>query len=241
MLRQIAKGLKELIYSDCCPGCGDKMLPDKPRKFICASCRDKLEMNLPPFCVSCGRHLEGASVERNTCPACLKVKFNFDRAFSPCRYSGTIKKLIHEFKYSGDDYLGEGLGEIMNDFIKEYRLPIADMDFIIPVPLHKSRLREREFNQAKILSDKVAGEFDKTVLPQVLMRSKATRTQTELDPEERRLNLEKGFCVTRPELVREKNLLLVDDVFTTGATSNQAASSLKEAGARRVILLTLAS
>jgi len=241
MLRQLAKGLKELIYPDCCAACGLKLAPDKPRKFICASCRDRLEMNLPPFCVSCGRHLEGASVEQNICPACLKVKFNFDRAFSPCRYEGTIKKLIRDFKYTGDDYLGEGLGKIMNEFIKEYNLPIAEMDFIIPIPLHKSRLREREFNQAQILSDQIGREFNKMVLPQVLMRTKATKTQAELNAEERLLNVENGFRVIRPELVRERNLLLIDDVLTTGATANQAAASLKGSGARRVALLTLAS
>ena len=241
MLRRLAKGLKDLIYPDCCPGCGLKLAPDKARKFICASCRDKLEMNLPPFCVSCGRHLEGASVEKNICPTCLKVKFNFDRAFSPCRYSGITKKLIRDFKYTGDDYLGEGLGKIMNEFIGEYNLPVGEMDFIIPVPLHKSRLREREFNQAEILSGQIGRECKKTVLPQVLMRPKPTKTQAELDPEGRRLNMENGFCVIRPELIREKNLLLVDDVLTTGATANQAAKSLKESGAKRVILLTLAS
>ncbi|TAM40657.1 ComF family protein [bacterium] len=241
MLRRLAKGLKELIYPNCCAACGEKMPSGKPRKFICPSCGDKLEMNLPPFCVSCGRHLEGTKAEKNICPVCLKVKFNFDRAFSPCKYSGAIKKLIRDFKYTGDDYLGESLGDIMNDFIKEYNLPLADMDYIIPIPLHKSRLREREFNQAEILSDHIAREFNKMVLPRVLMRPKATKTQAELGPEERLLNVKNGFRVIRPELVKEKDLLLVDDVLTTGATANQAAESLKGSGARRIILLTLAS
>ncbi|MDD5692176.1 MAG: ComF family protein [Candidatus Omnitrophica bacterium] len=241
MLRQLAKGLKELIYPDCCPGCGAKKAPTRPPEFICASCRDKLERNLPPFCVSCGRHLEGAGVERNICPPCLRVKFNFDRAFSPCRYSGIIKKLIRDFKYAGDDYLGEGLGKIMNEFIREYNLPLTDMDYIIPIPLHKSRLREREFNQAQILSDQISREFNKMVLPQVLMRTKATKTQAELGHEERLLNVENSFYVTRPELIRDRNLLLIDDVLTTGATANQAAAGLKGSGARKVTLLTLAS
>jgi len=241
MLLRLAQGLKDLIYPNCCAACGVKMAPDKSRRFICIACRDNLERNLPPFCVSCGRHLEGGGVEKNICPACLKVKFNFDRAFSPCRYSGTIKKLIRDFKYTGNDYLEEELAGIMIDFIKEYSLPVPEMDFIIPVPLHKSRLREREFNQAQILSGRIAGEFNKMVLAQVLMRARATKTQAELGPEERLLNVENSFYVTRAELIRDRNLLLIDDVLTTGATANQAAASLKGSGAKRVILLTLAS
>ena len=241
MLRLLLKGLKDLVYPDCCAACGNKIIPGAEKKLICASCWDKIEMNLPPFCLSCGRHLEGLNIGKNICTGCLKIKFHFDRAFSPCKYSGTIKKLIHDFKYSGNDYLGHTLGEMMNSFIREYNLPLQDLDFIIPVPLHKSRMREREFNQAQILSGQIAERFDKKVLPQVLTRHKATKSQTELTPEERRLNLENSFCVTRPELIKEKDLLLVDDVLTTGATSNQAAKSLKESGARRIILLTLAS
>ena len=81
----------------------------------------------------------------------------------------------------------------MNEFIRDYGLPIEEMDFIIPVPLHKSRLREREFNQAQVLSGQVAKEFNKQVLAQVLTRDKATKSQTELNPEERRLNVENSL------------------------------------------------
>ncbi|MFA4854679.1 MAG: ComF family protein [Candidatus Omnitrophota bacterium] len=241
MLRALLKGLRDLIYPECCLACKKSIHPNQGRDFICTSCRDGIEMNLPPFCAYCGRHLDGLSLEKNICPGCLSIKFNFDRAFSPCKYSGTIKKLIHEFKYSGSDYLGRDLGKIMNNFIRAYDLPIEYMDFIIPVPLHNSRLRQREFNQAQILSEQVAGEFNKEVLAQVLIRNRMTKTQTGLDPQERWINVEESFCVTRPEMVRERNLLLVDDVLTTGATSSQAAKSLKESGARNVFLLTLAS
>ena len=198
-------------------------------------------MNLPPFCAYCSRRLDKFSLVKNICSKCLRTKFHFDRAFSPCKYNGVIKKLIHEYKYTGRDYLGVRLGKLMNDFIKEYHLPIEYMDFIIPIPLHKSRLREREFNQAQILSEQVGKEFNKLVLPKVLIRKKTTHTQTELTPEERRLNVEKSFCVIKPELIKDKNLLLIDDVLTTGATSSEAAKSLKESGARIVFVMTLAN
>lgn len=241
MLRGLLKGLTDLIYPNCCLACKNRIKPDAKQNFICAPCRDKIEINLPPFCASCGRRLAKDNLAKNICSGCLKTRFHFDRAFSPCKYNGTIKKLIHEFKYAGRDYLGESLGSIMNSFIKEYALPIEYVDFIIPMPLHNSRLREREFNQAQILSEKVGKEFNKEVLPGVLVRDKATRAQVELNPEERLLNVKNSFRVTRPALVKNMNLLLIDDVLTTGATSSEAARSLKESGAGIVFVMTLAN
>ena len=129
----------------------------------------------------------------------------------------------------------------MNTFIRDYNLPIEYLDYIVPVPLHPSRQREREFNQAQLLSQEIADEFNKKVLSDVLTRRKPTKTQTELTPQERRKNVEMSFLVTKPDLIKDTNLLLIDDVLTTGATSNEAAKSLKEAGAKMVLLLTLAN
>ena len=234
------KGLKDLIYPNCCLVCKNRILPPDQQQLICAGCWDKLEKNLPPFCASCGRHLDAQAIKKNACPSCSKFNFYFDRAFSPCTYTGSIKKLIHDFKYNGKDYLGVPLGALMNTFIRDYHLPVEHLDFIIPIPLHKSRQREREFNQAEILSREVAGEFQKKVLTDALIRVKPTKTQTELTFLERCRNVEKSFFVSKPELIKAANLLLVDDVLTTGATASETARCLKEAGAKKVLLLTLA-
>ncbi|MDD5282317.1 MAG: ComF family protein, partial [Candidatus Omnitrophica bacterium] len=228
MLRGLFAGIKDLIYPNCCLACKNKIGPDRKQILICTQCWEKIEKNIPPFCVSCGRRLDKINAGKNMCSNCLKFKFNFDRAFSPCAYTGTIKKLIHEFKYAGKDYLGEPLGNLMNKFIKDYRLPIEYLDFIIPVPLHKSRVREREFNQAQILSEQIAKEFNKKILPDVLIRSRPTRTQTELSFEERCKNVKRSFLVKDPGLIKGANLLLIDDVLTTGATSSEAAGALKD-------------
>jgi ComF family protein len=241
MLQGLLKGLKDLIYPNCCLVCKNKIAPPDQQQLICAGCWGKVEQNLPPFCARCGRHLDSQAIEKNACKSCSRLNFYFDRAFSPCQYTGTVKKLIHEFKYSGKDYLGKPLGKLMQTFIRDYQLPIAHLDFLVPIPLHKSRQREREFNQAEILSQEVAREFDKKVLTDFFIRVKPTKTQTELTYQERCQNVEKSFAVTKPELIKNANLLLIDDVLTTGATSSEAAKSLKEAGAKIVILLTLAS
>ena len=243
MLQGLIKGLKDLIYPNCCLVCKNRIPPTDQEQLICFSCQDKVEQNLPPFCASCGRHLTTEAIEKNTCLSCSAYaeNFYFDRAFSPCTYTGTIKKLIHEFKYSGKDYLGKPLGKLMHTFIRNYQLPIEHLDFLIPIPLHKSRQRDREFNQAEILSQEVANEFDKKVLVDALVRVKPTKTQTELTFQERCQNVEKSFSVTKPDLIKDANILLIDDVLTTGATSSEAARCLKEAGARKVLLLTVAS
>ena len=241
MLRGFFKGIKDLIYPNCCLACKNKIHPAKGQTLVCAQCWEKIEKNLPPFCASCGRRLDKLSTAKNICSSCLKFKFHFDRAFSPCAYTGTIKKLIHEFKYSSKEYLGEPLGGLMNKFIKDYRLPIEYLDFIVPMPLHKSRLREREFNQAQVLSEQVAKEFNKKVLPDILVRSRPTRTQTELAFEDRRKNVERSFTVREPGLIKDTNILLIDDVLTTGATSSEAARALKDSGAGIIFVMTLAS
>ncbi|MCK9432406.1 MAG: ComF family protein [Candidatus Omnitrophica bacterium] len=240
MFKGLLRGLKDLLYPNYCLTCGEK-IPSWEKEPVCPACREKIEENLPPFCSRCGRHLPAEAVKKNTCPHCLDMEFYFDRAFSPCVYTGTVKKLIREFKYSGKDYLGRMLGEMMNDFIRQYRLPVEHLDFIIPLPLHRSRLREREFNQAEVLSRIISGQAGIKILERAIIRMRPTGTQTELDLRKRRLNMEGSFRVILPEEIRGKNILLVDDVLTSGATSNEAAKALKESGARKVILFTLAS
>jgi ComF family protein len=241
MLRGFFKGLANIFYPKVCLACKNVLADSTAEEFICAKCWGGIEKNTPPFCSSCGRRLESRSFAKNICPRCLRNKSHFDRAFSPCVYTGVVKELIHAFKYNGKEYLGRPLSRLMIEFIREYSLPIKDLEFIVPIPLHKARLREREFNQAKILSEHLGKEFDKPVLDKLLVRNRHTRTQTELEENERLLNVKGSFTLNGRADLRGKNILLVDDVLTTGATSSEAAYALKQAGANIVFVLTLAN
>lgn len=241
MLRRLINGLVDIVYPKKCLGCKDKINSGCKEDFICSSCREKIAMNVPPFCHFCGRRLEKGNLTKNICPGCLKKKLHFDRAFSPCMYTGVVKELIHEFKYKGKDYLGLPLSRLMANFIREYDLPIEYLDLIIPVPLHKARLREREFNQAQVLSEHISREFNIKLSNDTLQRLRHTQTQTGLETDERFKNIQGSFTVKQKELIKEKNILLVDDVLTTGATSSEAARALKDAGAKIVFVLTLAN
>lgn len=241
MLRRLIDNIVDFLYPKKCLACKNKLDATSVDNFICTPCRGKIKRNLPPFCHSCGRRLEAGNFTKNICPRCLRKKWYFDRAFSPCVYEGVIKELIREFKYNGKDYLGLPFSRLMIEFIKEYNVPLDYLDFIVPIPLYKTRLREREFNQAEILSKYIAKEFKKDVLSDVLLRHRHTKTQTDLDIDQRLLNVKGSFSVTKSISVKGKNLLVVDDVFTTGATSSEAAYTLKHAGANIVFVLTLAN
>jgi len=242
MLRGLINGLVDIIYPKACLVCKNR-LGDTPavENVVCAECWSKIKRNLPPFCHTCGRHLEASKFIKNICPSCLKKQPHFDRAFSPCAYEGVIKILIHEFKYRNKDYLGRALARLMTDFINEYDLPMDCLDLVIPVPLHKTRLREREFNQAGILSGHIAEGFKKTALSDNLIRHRDTKTQTGLENKERLLNVKGSFMVKNTAAIKGKNILLIDDVLTTMATCSEAAYALKAAGANIVFVLSLAN
>jgi ComF family protein len=249
MLRALIQGVKELIYPKICLIC-KRRLNNIPsiNGIICKHCWTEIKRNKPPFCHFCGRHLQKVNITKHICPACARQTLHFDRAFSPCIYEGIIKELIHEFKYKGKDYLGKTLVQPMIEFIKEFSLPMDVIDYIIPVPLSASRMREREFNQSEILASHIAAHFNKPMAPEMLARSRHTKTQTELEPQERLENVRGSFSLPRPlttagnaERIKNRTILLVDDVLTTAATASEAALTLKNAGAGVVFVLTLAN
>lgn len=241
MLRRLMRGIADLAFPKICLSCKSKLNASDNEGYICAPCRAKIKRNIPPFCLACGRHLEKRNLNKSICPGCLRKRLHFDRAFSPCLYEGVVKDLIHEFKYKGKDYLGKSLSKIMIEFIEEYDLPIDLLDLIIPMPLHKTRLREREFNQAEILSRDIASEFGVSLEPELLIRHRFTETQTGLPVGNRFANVRESFSVPKDSGLKNKNILLVDDVLTTGATSSEAARTLKDSGANIVFVLTLAN
>ena len=162
----------------------------------------------------------------------------FDHAYSFGFYSGSLRKLIHLFKYSGMKPLGKRLAGLL------YRaLPVereTRFDAVVPMPLHWRRRWSRGFNQSEILARLVAAQFDNVPMIDAVKRVRATAVQAGLTHRHRRENVAGAFRVPRKSRVAGKNILLVDDVLTTGSTAAACATALKRAGARSVTLLTLA-
>lgn len=241
IIKNLTYGLLEVAYPKICHVCKKKIKEPAVSEFVCTECWKKIKINPPPFCYRCGRSLAGRKCIRNICTECIKKPLHFDRAFSPCTYDGVIKELIHVFKYEKKDYLGIFLSRFMVEFIKDYNVPMHIIDAIIPVPLHKIKLREKEFNHAHILSQHLGAEFNTPVSSEKLLRIRNTKTQTELTCTERFLNVKGCFSANERDPVKDLNILLVDDVLTTAATSSEAALALKTAGANIVLVLTVAN
>ena len=141
-----------------------------------------------------------------------------------------------DLKYRGKVSLAKSLGQLMLA-----ALPVAvEIDLVIPVPLHPSRLREREFNQSLLLADQVAKHLGRPLSFTNLVRTAPSEPQSTLSRKERMKNLRRAFAVRRPESIARKRVLLIDDVLTTGTTVNECAKVLRTAGAEAVFVLTLA-
>jgi len=170
---------------------------------------------------------------------CGDLDLNFDFATSAYRSRGAVRELIHRFKYNKHLHLRHVLGRMLREGFGDPRVRAMGVDGIVPVPLHPAREREREFNQAAILA---AVASRRLALPVVdcLRRVRYTLTQTHFHREERFGNLEGAFALRRGAEIDGKNLALVDDVLTTGSTTDACARVLKEAGASAVVVITVA-
>jgi len=149
--------------------------------------------------------------------------------------SDPLKLVLHRYKYNRDISLAPLLGALL---AQRTPLAAAAYDVIVPVPLHISRLRWRGFNQAQLLAHYFAGNA--AIDPYSLTRVRPTRPQVDLNESERRRNVAGAFRVTRPECVDGQRILLIDDVYTTGATVDECSHALRRAGARSVDVLVLA-
>ena len=162
---------------------------------------------------------------------------NFDAAYSYGAYEGTLRELIHLFKYDGIAPLAKPLGDLMAAALPTH----LRFDVIVPMPLHWLRHWRRGFNQSELLAKEVSRRLGIPVVKAV-RRKRSTSTQTGLSPHQRRLNVAGAFAQRRwPEAkIKGSSILLVDDVLTTGATVSACAAALKKAGARQVTVLSLA-
>lgn len=241
MLKDVVYALEEIIYPCYCLICHKRIHNAKTQDSLCANCIEKLSPHSAPFCVKCGRKITGFFSHEHMCKSCPKTHFHFDRAWAGYAYEGTIKEMLNYFKYKHKIKLGRALARIMIDFVKEYRLPIGSCDYVIPIPLSPARLREREFNQAHILAKDIARYLKLQLLDKSLKRIRNTKSQTELDNLARWKNIQGAFKLKAPDVIKDKTILLIDDVLTTGATASEAAKTLKSAGASAVFVLTLAN
>jgi len=210
-----------------CVGCG------RLGGFFCPECLGKLPRLSPPLCPNCGRPQASGIV----CPDCWQRQTEIDGIRSLLRFDEIIRKAIHQLKYRNLKAISPCLAELLADYLRSNPLP---GEVLICVPLHPRRLRERGYNQSNLLARELGERIDLPVIEDCLIRVKQAQPQVRaVDVEERRRNVADAF-VCRDERVSGRQIILVDDVCTSGATLESCAVALKNKGATSVWGLTLA-
>ena len=166
-------------------------------------------------------------------------EFAFDAAYHIASYDDIVKKCICLFKYDGKTRLSKILGAVMAEYAA-LNFAAAGIDVVVPVPLHPVKQRERQFNQSDMIAEHIAKRLGVDLRKNWLKRIKYTSAQTGLTREQRLRNLKGAFLVRHDADLRDKTVLLVDDVMTTGATLHECSKAVKSAGAKRVLAYSLA-
>ena len=222
-----------------CATCG-VALTDDPVPFFCRSCWVELKPLAGPMCPRCGRPFASPTTltyaPHHLCASCRLHPPAYTRAWSLYPYVPPLQDAIQLFKYKRKVSLANPLGALMQAGLGI----LPETDLLMPIPLHVDRLKEREFNQALLLADRLNGLLRLPLSYDNLVRLRPTQPQTELSRRARLRNLRRAFSLRRPDQVTGKRVLLVDDVFTTGTTVNECAKTLRKAGAKEVYVLTLA-
>jgi len=207
----------------------------RPAGLVCQDCWNSLNVLPHPFCPTCRAFLN-QSMRR--CPSCSE-SFYLSLNRSLGLFDPYYQTLLHHFKYKRKISLGKELGKRLGELLIQDKF-LKDYDYLLPVPLHRSKERERGYNQSKILAEEISELTFLPLLDKVLMRKKNTRDQTNLNAEERERNVRGAFVVRDKIVLIGKRIILVDDVMTTGATLKECSRVLKEAGVKEVAGATVA-
>lgn len=236
-VKQLFNALLDVLLPPICHIC-HSFIPNAGKIHICKLCLEKLSPITSPICTICGIPFIGVG-NNHFCGNCVANPPDFDNARGAFIYDGVLRDLIHSFKYNNLSHLRYPLANLMlinlNDFIQ-----LEHPEIIIPVPLHSSRLRQRGFNQSVLLGQTISKELHLPILPDTLIRIRRTNPQVELSGIERKTNVKDAFAVKYAKRIEGKRILLIDDVMTTGSTMNECAKELKNAGASKVIAVTVA-
>jgi ComF family protein len=242
MMPLLTTALRRLLHAVLPMSCAMCKTPldDDPVLFFCRTCWSTVRPIAGPACPHCGLPFASDVTLTHSpdhlCQPCRERPPAFTRAWAGYFYEPPLQDAIHLFKYRGKVALAGTLGALFRESWKDR----PEADLLMPVPLHPSRLRSREYNQALLLADELNRALRLPLSYDNLVRVRATPPQTELTRTERLTNLRRCFAVQRPDAVAGKRILLIDDVMTTGATVSECAKVLRKAGAAEVYIGVLA-
>jgi ComF family protein len=238
VITEVLNDISDVIFPPKCLGCAEILYPNG-RQLFCPDCKEKIKFITGSLCPVCGTTFSDSPAKSHLCGNCIENKTYYSCARAVFSYETIILDAIHQFKYGNNISIGDQLASFMADFSFP-DIDFSDYSLIIPVPLHIKRLRERGFNQSLILARALAKKWHIPVNFSLLKRHKLTLTQTGLHKTERKQNIKGAFEVSSKREIAGKKIILVDDVYTTGATINECAKTLIKSGAQKVTVLTLA-
>jgi ComF family protein len=226
-LKQLKGVALDFLFPQKCVGCGEE------GTLLCGSCRGDLTRIKPPVCPRCGKPQPGGFL----CPGCNGWQPSIDGIRSPLIFEGLARTAVHKFKYKNLKILAGPLAGLISDYLDGNPL---QGDVLVPVPLHPRRLRERGYNQSELLARELSKLTGLPVINDCLIRQKFVLPQAQTHSvQERKRNVKQAF-VCKNNTLEHKQVLLIDDVSTSGATLDACASALKSAGAISVWGIVLA-
>ena len=226
------------FYPEICQLCESERAPPQ-NGFVCAKCWQQVRFIRPPFCGRCGLPFAGELTTAFECTNCREMELHFSSARSAVVAKTVVLETIHRFKYQNAVWFENFLADLL---LREAvpALRGQKWDFIVPVPLHSVKQREREFNQAERLAAHLSAAIKVPLINKLLRRVTPTLTQTLLTREQRAANMRGAFAVRTGAGLDGERVIVVDDVFTTGATTSACAKALRAAGAGDVCVWTVA-
>lgn len=226
-LSKFKEAALDLLFPKWCLGCG------REGAYICHSCRRRLPEITPALCPVCGK----SQIHGQLCPSCVSQRPEIDGIRSPFRFEGLIRRAVHELKYRNLRAVATPLAELLNEYLAKNPMP---GEVLVPLPLHPKRLRERGYNQSYLLARELGKLVSLPLVSDCLFKQRPSPPQAETATvDERRGNVAGAFSC-RDERLKGKQVLLIDDVATSGATLSACAAALKAAGAGSVWGLTIA-
>jgi ComF family protein len=243
-VQTMLRAVFSVLFPSDCRLC-DTPLTDISRVPVCPECVSAIEPVREPQCELCGDRLASAQLLRGDgcCQNCHAFPPHFDRATSFGEYEAELRELIHLLKYDAVTPVAPTLGKMLASSVEELLPECRDeVPLLVPVPLHKGKRHERGFNQSEVIARAALRHLPKEVGfgAGVLVRQRATLSQVGLPREQRMENMRDAFRVAERRAVRDRVVIVVDDVMTTGATLSECALVLKKAGARKVLAATVA-
>lgn len=224
-----------ILYPQTCPVC-DKIVKQQ-EKLICSECRLKLSYVKEPTCMKCGKSVGSNRVE--FCFDCKYVPKSFERNIALVHYTPIVSKALSKVKYYNRR---QNLDFFCEELLRRHEKKIKSWhgQVLIPVPIHSSRRRQRGFNQAEEIGKRLQERLEIPMDCDVLIRTKKTLPQKELNDKERLRNLKQAFAIRTDIAQKYDTVILLDDIYTTGSTAEACTRVLKQAGIKKVYMITIA-